>query len=107
MFTYLDLFRYKSLRYLTIGSSISFLAAQNIYYGINFSLEALGFDIYFNTYFVETGEIIGYLIYIMVIHKTLRKKWSIIGLFMTSLFCFIFIFIKIPKECEGSKEYCV
>ncbi len=59
------MFRFKSLRYITIGSCLTFFVSQNIYFAINFSLESFGFDLYFNTIFVEVGEMMGYFLYFL------------------------------------------
>ena len=61
MYSYLDLFRYKSIRSCLIGCFIVYFSIQVIYYGSEFALSNLGFDLYLNACISPFFDILGYL----------------------------------------------
>lgn len=60
--SFLDLFRYKSLRLKTYSSIVIFFVIEALYYGTSFSMGSIGMDIYFNISLISVSEIIAYVI---------------------------------------------
>lgn len=87
-----------------------------LYYGIQFSLDLIGSNVAKNTFYVGLADFFGYLlsgnfpicyIYFILYNyfidiacpKLPRKRWLIITLFLTSIFCFSFAIDPVPKDC--------
>lgn len=102
----MDLFRYKSLLRMTLGCCWSFFCLQMVYFGINYSCESFGFDIYTNTLFSDLGEAFGYILFFFVVEHTPRKKYSLIGFITCSLLCLSFVPISIPTQCKPEDQFC-
>lgn len=83
-----DLLKYKSLRWATIGGGFVFLSIQVIYYTTLLNLDNIGYTKFVNQQIVGLSEGFGYVAAEIVISKILRKKWSLIGMFLSSLMCF-------------------
>ena len=85
----IDLFRYASLRMITIASGIIFLGIQAIYYSTLLNLNNAGFGKLANQEIIGISEAISYVATEFFIDKVRRKKVSIIGMGVASLFCFV------------------
>ena len=63
IYSYIDLFKYRSLRWTTIGAMIYFFSLQTLYYGSDFGISNLGgFNFYQNIFYATLVEIIAKLI---------------------------------------------
>lgn len=60
-YTYFDLFRFKSTRKITLVSVTIKLGLNYLFFGIIFSLSAIGNNFALNMVFLGIGDIIGYL----------------------------------------------
>lgn len=85
----LDLFKYKSLRWPTIAGGMVFLAIQVIYYGTLLNLDHIGYSKLVNQEIIGVSEGAGYIAAELVISKITRKKWSLVGMGLSSAMCFI------------------
>jgi hypothetical protein len=84
-----DLFRYKSLRWISISTGIIFFGIQTIYYSTTLNLGQVGFSKTINQVIFGVSEMLGYIAAEFIIHKTPRKKASIIGLGAASGLCLL------------------
>ena len=57
----MDLFRYKSLRWISISAGLVFLAIQVIYYGTILNLEKVGFNKLVNQQIIGISEGFGFV----------------------------------------------
>ena len=87
--SYLDLFRYKSLRWISIGGGMVFLSIQIIYYSTSLNLDKAGYSMLVNQQIIGVSEAIGYIAIEFIISKIRRKKSSAIGMGLSVIFCFI------------------
>lgn len=62
IFNYYHLFYYKSLRYITIPTSIINMVFNVSYYGIQYSFNELGLNLFDNAVYVGAAEVGAYLI---------------------------------------------
>ena len=69
IYTFLDLFRFLSLRIVTICCFIIFFAAQVLFYGSEFALEDIGYGLYTNGAIIGAADTFGYLLACKKIHK--------------------------------------
>lgn len=90
-----DLLKYGSLRWPAIGGGFVFLAIQVIYYTTLLNLDNIGYTKLVNQQIVGLSEACGYIAAEIVISKILRKKWSLIGMFLSSLMCFVLALLTI------------
>lgn len=88
-FSTIDLFKFKSLRIISISTGIGFMAIQVLYYGTLLNLDSLGFSKVINQEIVGISELIGYLSLEFVISKINRKIYSILGLGISSSLCLV------------------
>ena len=98
----LDLIRYKSLRTITYATSMVFFCITFVYYGISFTMDSVGLNIYVNTVIISSAETLAYIITNKFIPSTKRKKTSIIGYLIACVLSCAFIFLKTDESnCEG------
>ncbi len=83
-----DLFKYKSLRWISIATGFIFLGIQTIYYSTTLNLGDVGFSKTVNQVIFGVSEMFGYIAAEFIIHKTKRKRASYIGLGIASAMCF-------------------
>lgn len=83
----LDLFKYKSLRWISISSGMIFLGIQTIYYSTSLNLGSAGFSKTINQEIIGVSEMSGYIAAEFIIHKCYRKKSSYIGLGFSTAMC--------------------
>lgn len=62
IFNYYHLFNFKSLRYITIPTFIVNMAFNVSYYGIQYSFNGLGLDLFSNALYVGIAEVISYIL---------------------------------------------
>ena len=96
--SYTDLFRSPKLRIIMISCIFVQVATQFVYSGINFCLEDIGLDIYFNTIMVQIGHLLGQISCIFTVTKMKRKKSIMIALFVAFLFNFMQIFPQLSEK---------
>lgn len=97
--SFIDLFRYKSLRWVSIGAGIVFMSIQIIYYGTSLNLDKAGFSMLKNQEIIGISEGLAYLAAELIINKVKRKKASIIGMGISSFMCFFLgIFTSLQNE---------
>lgn len=84
-----DLFKYTSLRWTTIASGLVFMAIQVMYYGTVLNLNNIGYSKLINQEMIGISEAFGYIAAEIVISKIPRKKWSIIGMGLAAVLCFV------------------
>ena len=103
---YLDLFKHPQLRKVTIALLYIWFFRNFTYYGLNFSLPALGTEVYQNFTIAAFAETFASL---LVGRITLRmgRKLSLLGsVGLVSLACLLIIFFPIPDGCYLSEESC-
>jgi hypothetical protein len=62
LYTYIDLFRYKSLLKVSLILSYAYFAVYLCYYGAIFCLNSLGGDIYYSAIYVNCAELAAYVV---------------------------------------------
>lgn len=98
-YSYIDLFRYKSLRYSTIGGSIMFFSIYFVYYGSTFSLNTVAGNLYINALVASGAELLAYMVTVPIATNVNRKTTFISTFLIAGIFAFSFIFLTIPPEC--------
>lgn len=85
----LDLFRYPSLRWISISTGIIFLGIQTIYYSTTLNLGDVGFSKTINQVIFGVSEMMGYIGAEFVVYRLPRKKASYFGLGIASAMCLL------------------
>ena len=93
-YTYLDLFRYKSLRWITISSCVLLLYLYMLYYTTQYSLGQLKGDIYVTALVVALCETGSLMILTYFIQDVPRKKYSIVMLVACMIFGSMFFIVE-------------
>ena len=106
-YSYLDLFRYKSIRYSTIGGSIMFFTIYLVYYGTTFALTNLAGNMYVNVVVASGAELIAYLVTVPIATKFKRRVTFVSSFLLSGVFAFAFFFLRIPDECNKDGVDCV
>ncbi|KAL4465356.1 hypothetical protein ABPG72_016757 [Tetrahymena utriculariae] len=106
IYSYLDLFRYRSQRNATIFMMILFISPHILYYGIQVSLDQIGSSFEENSLYIGIGEFIGYVTSDLISHRVARKKGTFFSLLITCTLCISFIFFQIPESCKNSDQSC-
>ncbi len=101
-----DLFKYKSLRWISIATGFIFLGIQTIYYSTTLSLGDVGFSKTINQVIFGVSEMFGYIAAEFIIHKTKRKAASYIGLGIASIMCLV-LGILLLFETSDNKDVLV
>lgn len=91
--TYLDLFRYKSLRQTSILMSLIFACTTFLYYAPLMLVDSFGFDFYVNGVLINTSELLTYCVSYFTIAKIRRKLLSQILFSLAAICCFALIFL--------------
>lgn len=71
----------------SVAAGIVFFGIQTVYYSVAFNLGNVGNNIYVNQVIVGVSEGIGYLAAEIAIPKVYRKKWSFLGMGISSTLC--------------------
>jgi hypothetical protein len=102
MITPLDLFRFKSLRLITICGGIACVATYMMYYGPILIVGQIGFDIYTTNLVLNLSDLLVYYPLFLIIDKIRRKKSGIILLSIASALSGVLIFVVAPIDCNGT-----
>ena len=86
MLTFCDLLRYKSLRKVTLCSSIMFITCSMIYFIPNNIVDQFGFDFYLNGVFIYSIQLIVAPVMIFLI-KTVERRSFLVGCTVVILVC--------------------
>ncbi|KRX06096.1 Major facilitator superfamily domain, general substrate transporter [Pseudocohnilembus persalinus] len=105
-FFYTDLFKYKSLRYITLSMFGLSFGCHALYYGMQVSLDLIGSNIAQNSFFVGIADFCGYLLSDIICPKMERKKNLIVTLGIASFLCISFAFDPVPEWCEKDGQSC-
>ncbi|EAR98022.1 MFS transporter (macronuclear) [Tetrahymena thermophila SB210] len=106
IYSYLDLFRYKSQRVNTILLNILFVTPHVLYYGIQVSLDQLGSSFGYNSLIIGISELVGYFISNLISHKYPRKLGTFFTILVTCLISISFYFYSIPSSCSSESDTC-
>jgi hypothetical protein len=99
VFSFLDLFRFPSLRTTTICVSLVFLACNFLYLAPNMILDQFGFDFYLNGIVVNTSELITYVFSYYLITQIPRRQFGLLSFSIVLLSCFALIFLQGKEIC--------
>lgn len=94
IYTYMDLFRYKSQLRITLILSFAYFAIYVAYYGGIFALDSLGGNIYFSALMVNSAELIAYLFASPIIRFLPRRFAFPCCLLTLSLSCLLFLTVE-------------
>lgn len=61
-YSYLDLFRYRSVRKISICLATLSFGIHALYYGMQFSLDLIGDDFAKNSFYVGIADFLGYIL---------------------------------------------
>ncbi|KAL4485692.1 hypothetical protein ABPG72_010954 [Tetrahymena utriculariae] len=86
-FNIFALFKFKSLRGITIASSLIMICTYVFYFGSEFALEGVGYSLYLNQAVASFGELIPLLVGVFIIPKIRRQVGSIISNIGCILIC--------------------
>jgi hypothetical protein len=100
--TALDLFRFKSLRKVTICAGIICVSTYLMYYGPILIVGQIGFDIYTSNIVLNASDLLVYYPLFLIIDKIRRKKTGAILLGFASSIAGVLIFISPPSDCQGN-----
>jgi len=99
-YTYIDLFKYKSLRNLTIIISVLFFLNNSLYFGTTFAVPYLSsIPTVYLTVALSISEGAGALFAAYIYPLTKRKTLTIACHIVCILACIPFLFIEVPKDC--------
>ena len=84
--TYLDLFRFRSLRKVSVFTSLAFFSTSIAYFVPNYKVDQFGFDFYFNGVFIFGTELVVAPIALCLIQRLERRKF-LIACSIVSLIC--------------------
>ena len=100
MITLLDLFRFSSLRTITICLCLIDFAVIVLYYGPVLAIENIGFNIYISSLVVQISELVVYVPLYKFIHKFPRVTAGYVLLSLSGICCFILLFLEKPDDCD-------
>jgi len=103
---YLDLFKDKNIRKITLFLLYVWFFRHFAYYGLNFSLPSLGAEVYRNFTIASVAEFAAFLAADRINQRFGRKLSLIISVGLVSLACLAIIFFPIPDECYLAVEGC-
>jgi hypothetical protein len=97
--TPLDLFRFGSLRFITICMGIISIVTYFVYYGPTLIIDQIGFDIYTSNIVLNASDLLTYYpLYLLIL--SIRRRISGIFLFsIATTISIILIFFIIPDNC--------
>ncbi|KRX06567.1 Major facilitator superfamily domain, general substrate transporter [Pseudocohnilembus persalinus] len=106
-YTFIDLFRYKSIRNITISMLFLWIFRYITYFGQSFSLSSLGAEMHSNMIRIGISETVACLIAGPIKLKLKRIQTMMLFTFITSVCCILTIIIRIPDECYLPGESCI
>lgn len=101
MSTFFDVFRYASLRGVTIAQGLVSMATYLMYYGPTLIVSQFGFDIYTSETALNISDIIVYYPSMLIIDKIKRRKLCTILFLIATIVSGVLIFLTKPKDCDN------
>lgn len=98
--TPLDLFRFSSLRIITICCGIAQIATFMMYYGPILIIDEVGFDMYTSNVIYNISDLLTYYPLFLIIGKIKRKKTCLILFGIATIFSGLLLFVEIPSDCD-------
>lgn len=102
IYTMLDLFKYKSLRYNTYAGFVMFFVNLTVFTGTEYSMRKGGLNQYINLLVLAITETMSYVTVNFYVESIKRKKIMIFSYAFSFVFSFSFLFLEIPDECLNS-----
>lgn len=103
IYTPVDLFRYPSIRFISIAVCLLSLFIYILYYGPLMLISKLSFNMYINALVVTVSELVTYPLCFLLIHRIRRKLAGIVLYGVCGVSAFMLIFV-IANLCQdGSK----
>lgn len=99
----MDLFRYSSLRMITLCSITLFFAANILYNAPLMLIDEFGFDFYLNGVILNVSELITYFFTFVFITHIPRKTLNITTSAVSFVCSFLLIFIHTRRICSGDE----
>jgi len=103
---YLDLIKNRQLRKVTLALLYIWFFRNFTYYGLNFSLPALGTEVYRNFTYAAIAETAASLLAGRITLRLGRKFSLLTSVGIASLACLLIVFFPIPDGCYLSQESC-
>lgn len=97
----LDVFRYKSLRGITICLGLLAITLGIMYYGPTLIISQYGFDIYTSQTALNIADILNYYPMMVLIDKVYRRKCGMIQFGIATIIAFALTFITKPVGCNA------
>ena len=94
--SYLDLFRYRSLRAVTLGACLLTLTLQVVYFGCQFALSAIGLNVYLNTVVAGLSQVVVLVPSMWLIPLLRRKRWLFACHAVSVLLAFSYLIVDNP-----------
>lgn len=102
-YSYLDLFRNKTMAKNTLIVMYGWFVSSSVYYGLNFNTRNLAGDLYINTFTAGLVEIPA-LVYVVLVNNRIGRRWTIASLMLLAgLACFIILIIDVTGNMESMK----
>jgi hypothetical protein len=96
----LDVFRYKSLRTITIALGLISVATGMMYYGPTLIISQFGFDMYTSQTALNISDLLTYYPMMVLIDKVYRRKCGMIQFGIATIIAFALTFINKPIGCD-------
>ncbi len=96
-FTLLDIFRYPSLRWMTVGLILVQISISFLYFAPNLMLDQFQLSIFIYGVAYGLASLVATVIMYFAINKFLRKAVAVVAFAVTLLCSFILIFVYRPK----------
>ena len=100
----IDLFRYASIRTVTIGFLLFNIFSEMIFFAHNVITDEIGLNPSLNIVFMSSAEILSYLVLSLFISCVPRRSTGAILAFVGILLSLALLFIRLPDNCEGCHE---
>lgn len=95
-----DVFRYPSLRVLTVAQCFIAMATSIMYYGPSLIVDQFGFDIYTSETALNIADLLTYYPLMLIIDKVSRKTCGSILFGIAVIISISLIFIVQPANCD-------
>lgn len=99
MITPLDLWRFASLRLITLCMCFLSFALYALYYGPVLVIDKIGFNIYVSSYVVQFSELIVYIPLYFIVNKIKRQRSGLILFSVAAICASLLLFITKPADC--------
>jgi Na+/melibiose symporter-like transporter len=91
---------------MTYGTTMMFFCITFVYYGISFTMDSIGLNIYLNSLIIGSAETLAYIMINSVIVKVKRKQVSVICFVISCILSCSFIFMENKVEECGENNIC-